>query len=166
MSTDAFAAAAAGGERRTPSAISIVIVTLMVIATLRLGRVVVLPVVIAVLLTLTLGAPVRWLMARRIPRRFAAALVVFDALGVGLATATRLFTPATELVASAPATLQKLEVKIRRLARPFTALQLSADRMQDATSPSTAGAPRSSRRRASWHSCPSTPWRRSRSRSP
>jgi len=45
----------------------------MVIATLRLGRAVVLPVVIAVLLTLMLSAPVRWLQKKRVPGRVALA---------------------------------------------------------------------------------------------
>ena len=142
VATEARGGTAGEGERRSPSAISIVIVTLMVIATLRLGRAVVLPVVVAVLLTLMLGAPVRWLQARRIPRRFAAALVVFGALGAGIGAAALLITPATQWIASAPETMQKLEAKVRRLALPLSALQRSADRMQQATGPAAADAPR------------------------
>ena len=62
------------------------IVTLLFVATLRLGREVVLPVVIALLLTLMLTAPVRWLQKFRIPGRVDAALVVFGVLYCDAAT--------------------------------------------------------------------------------
>ena len=109
---------------------TIVIVTLMVIATLRLGRAVVLPVVIAVLLTLTLSAPVRWLQKLGVSERIAAAIVVFGTLATGLGAAALLVSPTLEWIASAPATMQKLETKVRRIATPFTVLQRSADRME------------------------------------
>lgn len=127
-----------GHSGRSPSGISIAIVTLMVIATLKLGQAFVLPVVIAVLLTLMLSAPVRWLQKLRIPERFAAAIVVFGALGVFVGGATLLASPAMQWVASAPETMAKLEAKVRRIAKPLSALQRSADRMQQATGPAAA----------------------------
>ena len=107
----------------------------MVIATLRLGRSLVLPIVIALLLTLTLSAPVRWLERKRVPGRLAAALVVFGAIGAGISGATLLASPAVEWIASAPKTIKTLEAKVRRIMGPFTALQRSADRMQQAAAP-------------------------------
>ncbi len=142
LKADAAATSASEHARRSPSAISIVVVTLAIIATLRLGRAVVLPVVIAVLLTLMLSAPVRWLQKKRVPWRLAAALVVFGALGTGIGAAALLVSPAMQWIASAPETMQKLETKIRRLALPLTKLQRSADRMQQATAPASADAPR------------------------
>src|SRR5512135_2128981 len=104
----------------------------MVVATLRLGRMLVLPIVISVMLTLTLGAPVRWLQRKRIPGRLAAALVVFGALGAGVAATTALASPAVKWAASAPETIKTLETKVRRIMNPFAALQRSADRMEQA----------------------------------
>jgi predicted PurR-regulated permease PerM len=127
---------------RPASAISVAIVTLMVIAALRLGQAVALPVVIAVLLTLMLSAPVRWLQRRRIPESIAAALVVFGALSVGAGAAVLLVPPTMQWIESAPETMQKLETKVRRIAMPLTALQRSADRMQQATGPAAPDAPR------------------------
>jgi predicted PurR-regulated permease PerM len=132
---------AAPEASRAPTAISIAIVTLMVIASLKLGRAVVLPVVIALLLTLMLSSPVRWLHSKRIPERLAAALVVFGALGGALGAVALVASPASEWVASAPETMRKLETRVRRLATPITALVRSANRMQQAAAPAAADAP-------------------------
>jgi predicted PurR-regulated permease PerM len=130
-------------DARLPSSrILVAIASVMVIAMLRLGRMLVLPIVISMLLTLTLGAAVRWLQRKRIPGRFAAALVVFGALGAGVAVATLLASPAMEWVASAPKTIRTLEAKIHRIMIPFTALQRSADRMERAAAPDAGNAPR------------------------
>ena len=114
----------------------------MVIAALKLGRSLVLPIVIALLLSLMLSAPVRWLRRRRIHERIGAGLVVFGALGVAGGSAALLVSPATQWVASAPATMRQLELKIRRLSLPFNALQRSADRVQQATDPVAPDAPK------------------------
>jgi predicted PurR-regulated permease PerM len=129
-------------DRPPSSRISLVVVTLLIVATLRLGRSLVLPVVIALLLTLTLSAPVGWLQRKRIPGRFAAAIVVFGALGLAIGAASLLASPAMEWVASAPATMKQLETKVRSITRPFTALQRSADHMQQVAGPAAADAPR------------------------
>jgi predicted PurR-regulated permease PerM len=142
VKTDSIQTAAPENASRSPSAISIAIVTLMVIAALRLGQVVVLPVVIAVLLTLMLSAPVRWLHGKRVPERVAAALVVFGAVGAGIGAAALLVSPAMQWIEAAPETMQKLETKVRRIAMPLTALQRSADRMQQATGPAAPDAPK------------------------
>ena len=125
---------------RPPSAISIAIVTLMVIATLKLGAAFVLPVVIAVLLTVMLSAPVRWLQKMRVPERVAAALVVFGAVAVGSGSGILLVTPAVQWMAQGPETLVKLQAKIRRIAKPLSTLQQSADRMEEATAPAGGAA--------------------------
>jgi len=121
---------------RRSSPVSIVICGVIVIATLRAGRALVLPIVIAVLLTLTLRSPVRWLARHRVPARLGAALIVFGMIGlVGGATAL-VASPAMEWIASAPRTIQTVEAKVRRIMKPFNALQQSADRVQQAAGPS------------------------------
>ncbi len=119
----------------------IVIGTLMIIAALKLGHALVLPVVIALLLTVMLSAPVRWLRRRHIPERLGAAMVVLSALGAAVGSTMLLVSPAAQWIASAPATMRKLETRIRRLALPLTTLQRSADRVQQATEPAAPDAP-------------------------
>lgn len=124
------------------SRISIVIVSVTVIAALRIGHTLVLPVTIALLLTLTLSAPVRWLQTKHVTGRLAAALVVFGALGAGIGAATLLAPAAMDWAATAPKTITTLETKIRRIMMPLTTLQRSADRMQQAAAPPSSDAPR------------------------
>jgi predicted PurR-regulated permease PerM len=114
-----------------------VLATLAGIFALRAGAAVVLPIVFAVLLTLLLSTPVRWLHAHRLPERAAAALVVFGALGAAAGVAAVLANPATEWIASAPETMQKLEAKLRQVVQPLTEIQRSADKLQHATQPAT-----------------------------
>ncbi|MFI5232559.1 MAG: AI-2E family transporter [Gemmatimonadales bacterium] len=126
-----------GGESSAVTAAAIVIVVVMSVTALKLGRAVVLPVVISVLLTLLLSAPVRWLRRRRIPERIGAAIVVFGAIGVAAGAATTLVTPASQWIATAPATFAKVESKVRLLMKPIMALQQSADRMATVAAPAT-----------------------------
>jgi len=118
---------------------ALVISVVMTVAALKLGRAVVLPVVIAVLLTLLLSTPVRWLRHRRIPERIGAAIVVFGALGVAAGAGAMLVSPAVEWISSVPATVSKVNIKLRRLTQPITALQESANRMTTVTAPPAAG---------------------------
>jgi predicted PurR-regulated permease PerM len=145
--TDPLSSSAApltGGQSAVPSSSTMLIVigTLMIIAALKLGQALVLPVVIAMLLTLMLSAPVRWLRRWRVPERVGAAIVVLGALGVGIGSATLLVAPAAQWMGAAPATMRKLETRIRRLSLPFTMLERSADRVQQATEPIAADAGR------------------------
>ncbi|MHB8837387.1 MAG: AI-2E family transporter [Gemmatimonadaceae bacterium] len=116
--------------------------SLLVIVALRLGREFVMPVVIAVLLTLMLTAPVRWLQRKRVPERIGAAIVTFGAVALFVSAAAALVSPTMAWIASAPQTMAKLEARVRRVAKPLMALQSSADRMQRATGPAAADAPR------------------------
>jgi predicted PurR-regulated permease PerM len=114
---------------------AIVIIIVMSITALKVGRAVVLPVIISVLLSLLLSTPVRWLRKKRIPERFGAAIVVFGALGLAFGAGALLFTPAVAWVTSAPATIESVATKVRLIAKPMVALQQSADRMATVTAP-------------------------------
>jgi predicted PurR-regulated permease PerM len=132
---DTAPASADENSDRPSSVTTTVIATLLIIATLRLGRTLVLPVVISMLLTLTLSAPVRWLQRKHVPGRIAAGVVVFGVIGAGVGAATLLASPAIEWIASAPKTIKTIETKVRRITLPFTALQRSAEHMQQVTTP-------------------------------
>ena len=126
-----------GTDSNAVNAAAIVIVVVMSVTALKLGRAVVLPVVISVLLTLLLSAPVRWLRRRRIPERLGAAIVVFGAIGAAIGVGSTLVTPASEWIAAAPATFAKVESKVRLAMKPIMALQQSADRMATVAAPPT-----------------------------
>ena len=84
----------------------------------------------------------RWLRKRRIPERFGAAIVVFGALGVAIGAGALLIRPAIDWIASAPATIAKVDTKIRAISKPIVALQQSADKMATVTTPAAvAGKP-------------------------
>lgn len=139
----ALATAVVGAQdTRWRSHITVVVGTVMIVATLRLGQALVLPVVIATLLTLTLSAPVRWLQTKHVPGRLAAALVVLAAVSGTVGGVALLAPPAVEWVSSAPATMKTLETRIRVLMMPLAALQRSADRMQESDAPPGPDAPR------------------------
>jgi predicted PurR-regulated permease PerM len=127
-----------GADSQAVRSAAIVIIIVMSVTALKLGRSVMLPIVIAVLLTLLLSSPVRWLRKRRVPERFGAAIVVFGALGIAIGGASLLVTPAVDWVSTAPTTLAKVEKKIRLLAKPIAALQQSADRMATVAAPATS----------------------------
>ncbi|HXD23032.1 MAG TPA: AI-2E family transporter [Gemmatimonadaceae bacterium] len=123
-------------------AAAVVIIVVLSVTALKVGRAVVLPIVVSVMLTLLLSAPVRWLRRKKIPERYGAAIVVFGAIGIGAAVGATLITPATEWIATAPATVSKVESKIRLLMKPIAALEQSADRMATVAGPATpAGRP-------------------------
>ena len=127
-----------------PSAVStaaMVIIIVMTIAAIRLGRAVVLPVILAVLLSLLLSTPVRALRKLRVPERIGGAIVVFGALAVGIGTVALLISPAMDWVSSAPATLQRVETKLRRIVQPIAKLQQTADRMENVTATPSVDAP-------------------------
>lgn len=109
------------------------IATILTIAALKLGRDVALPIVLAVLFTLLLSSPVRWLRRHGIREKFGAAVVVFGALATISLVSAMLVTPAVEWVGSAPRTMQDVERKVRRLARPLLALQKSAESIERVT---------------------------------
>jgi predicted PurR-regulated permease PerM len=111
-----------------------IIATVLSIAALKIASEITLPVLLAVLFTLLLSAPVRWLRRRGIRERFGAAIVVFAAVATLAVGSAMLVSPAIEWITSAPRTMQDVERKVRRLARPLAALQKSAQRIERVTS--------------------------------
>ena len=118
---------------------AMVITLVLGIAAMKLARGVLLPVAVAILITLVLSSPVRWLRKWRVPERIGAGLLVFGTLGVALGAGALLVAPAIDWVNAAPATLQKVEQKVRLIVRPLAALQKSAERMERVTAAPVEG---------------------------
>lgn len=116
------------------------VVTLVLgVAAMRLARGLLLPVTIAILLTLLLSSPVRWLQRWRIPERLGAALVLFGTLGIVVGAGALLISPAADWVNAAPASLQKVQQKVHLIARPLATLQRALERMERAAAPAAEG---------------------------
>lgn len=111
------------------------------IAAVRLGRALILPMVLAILASLILSPMVRLLRRNRIPEHFGAAVVVFGALAVAGCVAISLVGPATTFLNRAPAALAAGESRIRSFVRPLEALQATAERIQQVGTPPTGEGP-------------------------
>lgn len=106
---------------------------LLLVAAMRLGSALLLPIAVAGMLALLLAPPTRWLIRRRLPAALAAALVVIGMTGTMVVAVAVLASPASEWVERAPRSLEQAERKIRKLARPLQTLQQTADKVQQVT---------------------------------
>lgn len=127
------------------------IAALAFLYTLYLARSIVLPVVIAILLSFLLRGPVRWLKKHRVNEPLGAALVVFGGLIVAVFSLTLLSGPASSWIARAPAALEDVDRKVRTIIKPVLRWQATAARVEQiasgaapttrATPPAAAAAP-------------------------
>ena len=122
---------------------SIAITGLFVLAlfyTLYFARAFVLPILLAILLDFLLSPVVRALKRLRIPEPLGAGLIVLALLGgIGYGV-YRLSGPAQEWIASAPASMGKVQAKLRRIRQPIEQVSKTADKVAEATSTSAAPA--------------------------
>lgn len=102
--------------------------------TLYLARQVVLPVIIAILLSFLLRGPVRWLKKHKVKEPLGAALVVFGGLIIAVFCLTLLTGPATSWVARAPAAIENVERKVRTVVRPLLRFEATAARVEQIAS--------------------------------
>lgn len=115
---------------------------LLAIAALKIGSALVLPIVVSVLFAFLLGAPVRWLRRHGIKEGIGAGIVVFGtvaALGISIYF---LSGPASEWLERAPQSLAQAERKLRRLTKPFEAIQQTAEKVEQVAAPGAKDAPR------------------------
>ena len=117
-----------------PQAVSSYVLTglflLAVFHTLRVARDLLLPLMLAFLLTFLLSPVVRALKRLHIPEALGAAMVLIGllaAVGLGL---YGLSGPAAEWMAKAPASVSRVEAKLRALRRPMEQMSRTADRME------------------------------------
>ncbi|MGE5444212.1 MAG: AI-2E family transporter, partial [Ignavibacteriales bacterium] len=99
--------------------------------TLYFARVLVLPIMLALLLTFLLRPVVRSLKNFHIPEPLSAALVLLTFLGVVGYGAYQLSTPASEWIAKAPQTFNKIEDKLRVLRKPVTQVSKATEQVQN-----------------------------------
>lgn len=108
---------------------------ILAVASLKLASVLALPVVMAVLLTLLLRSPLAWLGRRRIPEALGAGILVFGSTLAFLTCVWFLAEPAAEWAAQAPRSFTKVERRLRRLAAPLDAIQQTAAKVDEVTTP-------------------------------
>lgn len=106
---------------------------LAVIYTLRVAQSLLLPIVLAVLLDFMLSPVVRWLKRFRIPEPFGAGLVVLVLLAGVSITVYRLSSPASEWVARAPASIDRVRHRLDAIRKPVEQMSRAAQRVEQAT---------------------------------
>lgn len=117
---------------RTRSASTTALAVLAVLYTLYFARDFLIPIVFALVLTFLLAPVVRAMARVRIPPPLGAAILVLGLVGaLGVAT-WGLAGPAQRWIADAPQDLKRVEGKLRRIFRPVTAVQETAERVQQA----------------------------------
>lgn len=104
---------------------------LAVFYTLHLARDFLVPLVLALFLTLLLRPLVRWLRRIRLPAPAAAAVVLACLIALTGTALYQLWDPAAEWVTRAPQDLQRLETKLRRLLEGVTRTAAKVDEMTE-----------------------------------
>jgi predicted PurR-regulated permease PerM len=115
---------------------SIAITGLLVLAvlyTLYFARAFLLPIVLAVLLDFLLSPVIRTLKRARIPEPVGAAMVILALLGAVGLTAYSVADPAREWMAKAPASLAKVQSRLRDLRKPVEQVTKTAEQVEAAT---------------------------------
>lgn len=112
---------------------------LAVLYTLRLARDLLLPITIALILSLVMQPVVRLLRRLRVPAALAPVLVVLALLGGAGTARYNLWAPASDWVTRAPQDLKTLETRLRRLVRSVENVTRTAKQVDEITD--VAGGP-------------------------
>lgn len=112
----------------------VVLATLAMLYTLYVARTVVLPVVIAILISFLLRGPVRALKRWHIPQSVGAAIVVLGGTLVIASAIVLLSGPARSWVERAPNAVSTVEQKVRSLAAPLLKWEATAKRVEQLAS--------------------------------
>ncbi len=115
---------------------------ILLIAGLRLGSSLLIPIAFSVLLALLLQPVVRKLAGWKIPEGIGAGIVVFGMTGLFGLGIWQLADPAQEWLKRAPQNLQQMEERLKRIKKPIVDIQKTAERVeQAATTGGGAAAP-------------------------
>jgi predicted PurR-regulated permease PerM len=108
------------------------IFAVLVIAGLQFAGSLLVPIAVALLLTLLLGPLVRWMRKFGVAEPVGAGLIVFGTMTLFTLAIVVLATPAAEWLRRAPETLRQVDAKMRNI-EPMTSLQATATRLTQAT---------------------------------
>lgn len=115
-----------------------VLTALATVAALKFGQTVVVPVLFALFVALLLSPAVEWLVRHRLPRVVAAAVVMVALVTLVGAAVSATWSPAREWLDTAPATLAKLERKLRPVTRFIAKVESVSTRAGRMTEPDAA----------------------------
>ncbi len=115
--------------RWAPAAIFV----LMAVGALKIASGLVLPIVVAVMLTMLLQPPLAWLSKRRIAEPVGAAILVFGSAAAFITATYQLADPATKWMEQAPRSLSRVERKLRRVTGKLDALKETAEKVEQVT---------------------------------
>lgn len=120
-------------RKRDPRVILLAgLLVLAVFYTLYFVREIILPITIALLLNFLFSPAVRWLKKRlRIPYGLSAVLIILLLIGTVTVTIYNLAQPAAAWVSQAPASLRRVEAKLRVLRKPVDEVSQTAQRVED-----------------------------------
>jgi predicted PurR-regulated permease PerM len=116
----------------------VILAGLAILAALKFGHAVVVPVLFALFLALLLSPAVEWLARHRVPRVVAATLVMLALVALIGAALGATWSPAREWLDAAPATLAKLERKLRPVTRFIAKVESVSSRAGRMTEPTVA----------------------------
>lgn len=94
---------------------------------------VLIPITIAILLSMLLSPAVEWLERIRLPRAFASAIIVMGALGLIIGAVVTLAGPAQEWVTRLPASFEKLEQRLKLIKKPIEEIQRATEQIENVT---------------------------------
>ncbi len=89
------------------------------------------PITIAIPLSILLSPAVEWLERFRLPRAFASAIIVAGALCLIVGAVVTLARPAQEWVTRLPASFDKLEQRLRLIKKPIEEIQRATEHIED-----------------------------------
>jgi predicted PurR-regulated permease PerM len=115
-----------------------VLATLAVVAALKLGQAVIVPVLFAVFIALLLSPAVEALARRRVPRVVAAAIVMSGLVTIVGGALSATWEPARDWLDTAPATLKQLERKLRPVTRFIAKVESVSSQAGRMAEPATA----------------------------
>jgi predicted PurR-regulated permease PerM len=94
---------------------------------------VLIPITVAILLSMLLSPAVELLERFRLPRAFASAIIVAGALGLIIGAVVTLAGPAQEWVTRLPASFDKLEQRLKLIKKPIAEIQRATEQIENVT---------------------------------
>ena len=94
---------------------------------------VLIPITMAILLSMLLSPAVEWLERFQLPRAFASAIIVMGALALIIGAVVTLAGPAQDWVVRLPASFDKLEERLKLIKKPIAEIQRATEQIENVT---------------------------------